>query len=98
MLNLHIIQYIYLFSRFWKYRSRAKTSTPHYNREFKFLNYPLDIKEIHVKNEFLRVNQKWPTEEFVVQINQTLRIEPLFGMGVHHVHFIDPRTVQHWGT
>ncbi|MFN5030954.1 MAG: hypothetical protein ACK5FX_01925, partial [Flavobacteriia bacterium] len=86
-----------MFSTIWKYRKRKLFEVFHSESEFKFKDCTLEFHQDEVNRELDRVNKKWPTEEFVVKIKQELRIEPLFGMGIHGLNNIDPHSVAFWG-
>lgn len=86
-----------LTKRFWRYLPIKERVILTEIKEDKFHDIIANFNYPEVNTELDRVNKKWPTEEFVVKIKQELRIEPLFGMGIHGLNNIDPHSVAFWG-
>ena len=82
----------------WKYRTKNNRKEILRHEEFKFAASNPKFESSAINQEFERVNKKWPIQEFLVEISNRLYIEPLFGMGLHGLRFIDPTTVSFWGT
>jgi hypothetical protein len=85
-------------NKWWLIRGAKKLNSIRKIEELKFDMLTAQFDYPSVNSEFDRVSKKWPLEEFVIQVQDELTIEPLFGMGIHHFRSIEPHSVAFWGT